>query len=356
MATSNPSQQLNDIECLIQAAFRLNVIYWLCMFLADSVLRYFISTAPVDSVQHKLTLMSMSFVMTYIMARILIHIRAHAFPLKALLCLVMTIVAALTYAATDFLNLYHQSVSSGLMSSGYDLIQYVSMVFGWNCLFLAVTDNFEMVEREMQLAALREVALTTKMEALRYQVNPHFLFNTLNSIAGLIEEGAAIRAERMVLSLSTFMRTTLAVDPMSDVKLSEEIALQEEYLGIERERFLDRLTFKIELSEELHDALVPSLILQPLIENAIKHGVGAATGPVEISLSANRQADRLVLTVENDIPLSETDRNKPLGMGVGQRNVQERLQLRFQGNSHFYSGVISPGRYKASIDMPLTMA
>lgn len=356
MATTNPSQQLNDIECLIQAAFRLNVIYWFCMFIADSVLRYFITTAPIDTVQHKLILISMSFVMTYVMARILIHVRAHAFPLKALLCLVMTIVAALAYATIDFMHMYDQSVGSGLMSSGYDLIQYVAMVFGWNCLFLAVTDNFEMVEREMQLAAIREVALTTKMEALRYQVNPHFLFNTLNSIAGLIEEGAAMRAERMVLSLSTFMRTTLAVDPMSDVKLSEEIALQEEYLAIERERFLDRLTFKIEIAEELNDALVPSLILQPLIENAIKHGVGAATGQVNIALTASRQSDRLVLTVENDIPLHETHRNKPLGIGVGQRNVQERLQLRFQGNSRFYSGIVRPGRYKASIEMPLSVS
>jgi sensor histidine kinase YesM len=139
---------------------------------------------------------------------------------------------------------------------------------------------------------------------------------------------------------------------MSDVKLSEEIALQEEYLGIERERFLDRLTFKIEMPEELQDALVPSLILQPLIENAIKHGVGAATGQVEISLTASRKSDWLLLTVENDIPLDNSDRKSPFGMGVGLRNVQERLHFRFQGNSQFSSGIIRPGRYLASINLP----
>ncbi|MDP3817727.1 MAG: histidine kinase [Methylotenera sp.] len=357
MTTSNnslPSQ--SDMACLTQAAFRLNLIYWVCMFLADCVLGYFVKIDPIESTPLKLTLFGVSALMTYVMARILIRVRGLSFPLKALLCLVMTIIAVPVYTAIDFLNLYPQSVTSDPIHSGYTLIQYVSMVFGWNCLFLAVTDNFETGQRELQLAAIREVALTSKMQALRYQVNPHFLFNTLNSIAGLIEEGATTRAERMVLSLSTFMRTTLEVDPMSDVKLSEEIALQEEYLGIERERFLDRLTFKIEMPEALQDALVPSLILQPLIENAIKHGVGAATGQVEISLTASSKSDRLVLTVENDIPLDNSDRKNPFRMGVGLRNVQERLHMRFQGNSQFSSGIIRPGRYQASIDLPFKIA
>lgn len=344
------------MDCLIRAAFSLNLIYWVCMFLVNSVLEYFIKIGPIESAQHKLILFGVSALMSYVMGRILIRVRGLFFPLKALLCLVMTIIAVPVYMAIDFLNLYLQSVTSDPFYSGNTLIQAVSMIFGWNCLFLAVTDNFETDQREQQLAAIREVALTTKMQALRYQVNPHFLFNTLNSIAGLIEEGATTRAERMVLSLSTFMRTTLAVDPMSDVKLSEEIALQEEYLGIERERFLDRLTFKIEMPEALQDALVPSLILQPLIENAIKHGVGAARGQVEISLTASRKSDWLVLTVENDIPLDNSDRKNTLGMGVGLRNVQERLHLRFQENSQFSSGIIRPGRYQASIGLPLKIA
>lgn len=357
MTTSNnPLPSQSDIDCLNGAAFSLNLIYWICMFLVSSILEYFIKTAPIESLKHKLILFGISALMAYVMGRILIRVRGLFFPLKALLCLVMTIVAVPVYMAIDLLNFYPQSVAPDPIYSGYILIQAISMIFGWNCLFLAVTDNFETDQRGQQLAATREVALTTKMEALRYQVNPHFLFNTLNSIAGLIEEGAASRAARMVLSLSSFMRTTLAVDPMSDVKLSEEIALQEEYLGIERERFLDRLTFKIEMPEELQNALVPSLILQPLIENAIKHGVGAVTGQVEISLTASHKSDRLMLTVENDIPLDNSDSKNPFGMGVGLRNVQERLHLRFKENSQFSSGIIRPGRYQASISLPLKLS
>lgn len=354
MATSNnPQPSQSDIDCLNNAAFSLNLIYWVCMFLVSSLLEYFIKIAPIESFKHKLILFGVSALMAYVMGRILIRVRGIFFPFKALLCLVMTIVAVPVYMAISHLNLYPQSVAPDPIYSGYILVQAVSMMFGWNCLFLAVTDNFETDQRGQQLAAIREVALTTKMEALRYQVNPHFLFNTLNSIAGLIEEGAASRAAKMVLSLSTFMRTTLAIDPMSDVKLSDEIALQEEYLGIEQERFLDRLTFKVELPDDLKEALVPNLILQPLIENAIKHGVGVATGQVEILLTAAQASDQLILTVENDIPVNNLNHNHPTGMGVGLRNVRERLQLRFQDNAQFSAGIIRLGRYRASIQLPL---
>jgi len=301
-----------------------------------------------------------SALMTYVMSILLFRSRNLSFMQKAFLCFLMTAVAAPVYTAIDFLNYticqYPKPVSFDPVYSGYTLIEGASMLFGWSCLFIALLYNFEVRERERRLAAVREEALTAQMRALRYQVNPHFLFNTLNSIAGLIEEGASARAERMILSLSTFLRTTLSLDPMHDVPLEDELTLQEEYLAIERERFSDRMVFSIEMSEEARGALVPSLILQPLIENAIKHGVGAATGRVEISLKAHRNADRLQVTVENDMPHSDGESFRPPGMGVGLRNVAERVHARFRGNGRFSSGPVAPGRYRAVIDLPWRLA
>ncbi|MBN9548819.1 MAG: histidine kinase, partial [Alphaproteobacteria bacterium] len=171
-----------------------------------------------------------------------------------------------------------------------------ALFFGWSCLFMSLIFSFELHDRGRRLAAAREEALSAQMRALRYQVNPHFLFNTLNSVAGLIEEGSATRTERMVLSLSTFLRTTLSLDPMHDVPLADELSLQEEYLEIEQERFSDRMAFSINAPDNVLGALVPSLILQPLIENAIKHGVGSTSGQVEIAVHARREANRLHLT------------------------------------------------------------
>ncbi len=198
--------------------------------------------------------------------------------------------------------------------------------------------------------------LDAEMRALRYELNPHFLFNTLNSVAGLIEEGSAGRADRMVLSLSRFLQTTLSLDPLHDVPLAEEIALQRDYLEIERERFADRMRFDIRLPDELATALVPNLILQPLIENAVKHGVAASRKPVTIALEARREGDRMVLTVENDLPEGGGMARKPPGMGVGLRNITDRLQARFANRWRFSSGPTAEGRYRAAIEFPLRQA
>lgn len=249
-----------------------------------------------------------------------------------------------TFYATDSLNF---SVDGKIK----DLFMCWAVYFGWSSVFLTLLYSFDVRDRERRLAAVREEALSAQMRALRYQVNPHFLFNTLNSVAGLIEEGSATRAERMVLSLSTFLRTTLTLDPFNDVRLSEELTLQEEYLEIEHERFSDRMTFHIDMPEDVRHALVPSLILQPLIENAIKHGVGAMAGKVGISLSARREVDRLRVIVENDMPMEMTG-PKPAGMGVGLTNVAERLRARFQDDGRFSAGPAAPGIYRAALDMP----
>jgi LytS/YehU family sensor histidine kinase len=159
----------------------------------------------------------------------------------------------------------------------------------------------------------------------------------------------------MVLSLSRFLQTTLSLNPLHDVPLAQEIALQRDYLEIERERFGERMAFEIGLPAELEAALVPNLILQPLIENAVKHGVGPSTRRVSIVLEARQEGDRLVLSVENDLPPDQVGR-KPAGMGIGLRNITDRLQARFGKRWQFTSGPVNGGRYRAAISLPLRKA
>ncbi|MDD2926483.1 histidine kinase [Rhodoferax sp.] len=341
----------------MQAALRLNLLYWLCMYAMDGILGYFVGIDPFPSTPTKIVLFGMSALITYLMAALLFRLRDRfSFLQKALLCFLMAAIAAPLFASVDFIQQgifqYPGPVYPNPASAGYTLIEGVSMLFGWSCLFVAVLDNFEVQERERLLAEVRKEALMAQMQALRYQINPHFLFNTLNSIAGLIEEGAAVRAERMVHSLSSFMRTTLTLDPMNDVTLAEEIALQQEYLNIEHERFSDRMCFSCDVSDSDRSALVPSLILQPLVENAIKHGLGSTSGPVEISLSARREMDRLHITVENDMAQGGTPVKRMPSAGVGLNNVSQRLNVRFTGDARFTHGPVSPGRYRAAIDLP----
>jgi two-component system sensor histidine kinase AlgZ len=221
--------------------------------------------------------------------------------------------------------------------------------FIWN----AIVFGFYVAALSLLNAQRRK--LDAELRALRYELNPHFLFNTLNSIAGLIEEGSGGRADRMVLSLSRFLQTTLSLDPLHDVPLAEEIALQRDYLAIEHERFSDRMAFDIRLPPELEAALVPNLILQPLIENAVKHGVAPARKSVTIVLEAKREGAWLVLSVENDLPDAQGVR-KPAGMGVGLRNIADRLQARFGSRWRFSSGPVEEGRYQAAITLPFRTA
>ncbi len=227
---------------IVRATLRLSLAYWALFFVADSVLGLFINVDPIDSAPNKLVPFGAGALMTYIMSLLLFRMRRLSFARKALLGLLMTVVAAPLFTAIDFITywicVYPAPVKFNPLYTGYTLIEGASILFGWSCLFIALLYHFEVRERERKLAAIREEALTAQMQALRYQVNPHFLFNTLNSIAGLIEEGAATRAGRMVLSLSTLMRSTLSLDPMHDVALADELALQEEYLGDRARAFL----------------------------------------------------------------------------------------------------------------------
>lgn len=358
MNTSFTPLAPDGMDGIVRATLRLSLIYWCCLFVADSLLGIFINIDPVESAPLKLVLFGAGALMTYASSLLLFRLRRLSFTRKALTSFLLTAITAPLFTAIDFLNYticqYPKPVTFDPVYSGYMLIEGASIMFGWSCLFIALLYHFEVRERERRLAAIREEALTAQMQALRYQVNPHFLFNTLNSISGLIEEGATSRAERMVLSLSNFMRTTLSLDPLNDVPLADELSLQEEYLAIEHERFHDRMVVRIEVPEEVRHALVPSLILQPLVENAVKHGVSARRGRVEIVLHACRRGDRLHISVENDIPDEIADGGAREGMGVGLHNVAERLRLRYQESDLFSSRRIASGRWRTAMDIPWT--
>lgn len=361
-------------DCAIrQAQVRFGLVYWGGAFFSSAILYALKANDSAGYAEHAIYIVEKflrygsGWICTAAISYVLLQLNRWAIrrgpsesslPIFIVSSFFISLAAAPIWAALSYAG---QAVYPLPQLAAYDWNSFINdtalgaaLFFGWSCMFISLIFSFELHDRGRRLAAAREEALSAQMRALRYQVNPHFLFNTLNSIAGLIEEGSATQAERMVLSLSTFLRTTLSLDPMHDVPLVDEISLQEEYLEIERERFSDRMAFNIDLPEDVHRALVPSLILQPLIENAIKHGVGATAGKVEIALRAERDADRLRVTIENDMPID--DGKKPDGMGVGLRNVAERLNARFQGDGQFSSGTIAPGRYRASIDLPWRLA
>lgn len=209
-------------------------------------------------------------------------------------------------------------------------------LLGYAILFgaiLAIDYYHRFRERELTAAELGRQLAEARLQALRMQLNPHFLFNTMNTIAMLVRQRENGEAVRMLADLSEILRQVLAESDSAETPLREEIRFAERYLDLERVRFRDRLVATVDIEPEVADALVPTLILQPLVENAIKHGLARRARAGRIAIAARRAGTQLDLTVEDDGPgpggAVETG-TPPSGVtpssgGIGLTNTASRL-------------------------------
>jgi hypothetical protein len=201
-----------------------------------------------------------------------------------------------------------------------------SWLYGWlGTTYVILLTNAAMRERELQLAEARTLAQTAQLTALRLQLNPHFLFNTLNAISSLIVTGRNRDGEAMLAKLCAFLRTALVGDGRSQVTLGEELETLQTYLEIESIRFGDRLTVEFAAPEALLEYPVPNFILQPLVENAVKHGVAPTSRPVIVRVGARREGDDLILSVSDNGGAVAGSRSA--GTGVGLDNTRRRLEV-----------------------------
>lgn len=233
-------------------------------------------------------------------------------------------------------------------------LEWYFFIASWAVMWVALlyAARVQRVEREAALYA--RAAQDAELRALRYQVNPHFLFNTLNSLSSLVLRERADEAEQMILNLSTFFRASLTREANENVTLAEELKLQLLYLDIEKVRFPERLVVKVLVPEQLMDALVPALILQPLVENAIKYGVSRSQRPVTVTIAAEAIGDRLELWVRDDGDIRPTG-HEP-GFGVGLTNVKARLEAAWGERANCVAGAPSAGGWLVRLSMPLIRA
>jgi LytS/YehU family sensor histidine kinase len=229
----------------------------------------------------------------------------------------------------------------------------------WSAFYLATVAQAEALNARRRAVEAESAAQAAQVRALRYQINPHFLFNTLNSLSSLIMGGRPEEAENMILKLSTFFRSSLSLDPSADVTLAEEIELQRLYLDIERVRFPRRLKVNIDIPDELRNARIPGLLLQPLVENAIKYGVSGSRDKVTLNINAAEAGPgRFTIEVVNS-GADATTRNrkgKPEGTGVGLVNVCQRLDARFGSAAKCEFGPTADGGYRVLMTLPLDRA
>jgi hypothetical protein len=231
------------------------------------------------------------------------------------------------------------------------------LLLSWSGLYFGI--KFSRQLREQREAALKAQAMAheAQLKMLRYQLNPHFLFNTLNAISTLILDGRRDTANGMIGSLSAFLRYSLDSDPVQRVTLAQEIDATNLYLGIEQLRFGERLRVRVAVTPETRAALVPSLILQPLIENAIKYAVSKREEGGTIEIEARRTATYLDILLRDDGPGCSNFDERPNGhRGVGLRNTQERLRVLYGDEQTFTIANRDPRGCEIHIRLPFDRA
>jgi two-component system sensor histidine kinase AlgZ len=269
------------------------------------------------------------------------------------------VLLAVSYAMSVLNSLAGQRLAIGLgLDRGYHWTALLRGLDGcWLaliafCAVHAVAVYYLSLQRaQLRLAQALAHARDAELRALRLQVNPHFLFNTLNAVSALVSSGANHEANRMIARVSDFLRATLAHDGRHEHALAEELALLDAYLDIEKARLGERLDLTMTAGPDVLDAALPCLVLQPLAENAIRHGIAPLATPGRLELHIERSGAQLLIEVRNDGRRPASDAANEAGIGLA--NVAERLRHLYGEDQRLEAGWGDDGRFHVRIALPL---
>lgn len=211
-------------------------------------------------------------------------------------------------------------------------LDYAMTLTAWSAFYLGVKNWLAWQKERENALASSALANKAQLEMLRYQLNPHFLFNALNSIRASVDEDST-RAKHMITQLSEFLRFSLLYESEKRIPLGEELEAVRNYLAIEQIRFEEKLSVEFDVEKEAENFKVPGFLLNPLVENAVKHGLQTSAKPLQIKISAKVSDNKLILGVSNSGKLENSSNGN--GTKIGLKNVRERLDKLFGANGKF---------------------
>ncbi|HEX8525343.1 sensor histidine kinase [Allosphingosinicella sp.] len=240
----------------------------------------------------------------------------------------------------------------GVRFLGAILLTFTLLV-AWSALYFSINYYLLLEQQTDRLLNLEHQASSAQLAMLRYQLNPHFLFNTLNSISTLVLLKQTDRANAMLSRLSSFLRYTLVNEPAGVVTVAQEVETLKLYLEIEKMRFEERLRPHFQIDRQVDRALMPSLLLQPLVENAIKYAVTPQEEGADISIEARLNVDRVAITVSDTGPGAEDHWVRAQqSTGVGLANIRDRLAQAYGDNHRFETHSDIRGGFRVTIEIP----
>jgi sensor histidine kinase YesM len=271
--------------------------------------------------------------------------------------IVIVLIASASFSAIETWS-HATFVRPGLRPQGIEFLSAIlldfSLLAAWSALYYGINYYLILEKQTDQLLHLEHQASSAQLAMLRYQLNPHFLFNTLNSISTLVLLKQTDRANAMLSRLSSFLRYTLVNEPSGQVTVAQEVETLKLYLEIEKMRFEDRLRSHFHIDPAAAKGRMPSLLLQPLIENAIKYAVTPHEAGADISIDARKVGNRVLITVSDTGPGSDALRlgaSQP-STGVGLANIRDRLAQAYGADHRFETQSNRAGGFGVVIEIP----
>src|SRR3954451_15504026 len=269
--------------------------------------------------------------------------------------IVIVVVAAACFSAIETWSV-STFINPGTRPEGIKflgaILLTVSLLVAWSALYYSINFFILLEEQSDRLLRLESQASTAQLAMLRYQLNPHFLFNTLNSISTLVLLKQTERANAMLARLSSFLRYTLANEPTGKVTLAQEVETLKLYLEIEKMRFEDRLRPRFRIESETIGARLPSLLLQPLIENAIKYAVTPAENGADIWITATREGQAVRIEVADNGDGDGAGIAASPSTGVGLANIRDRLSQAYGASHRFDTKQNEQGGFSVILEIP----
>tara|TARA_R110001599_G_scaffold89072_2_gene236143 strand:- start:8076 stop:9251 length:1176 start_codon:yes stop_codon:yes gene_type:complete len=317
----------------------------------------------------RILMTSVCITVTWLLYRLLIAVRRNGMGTAIFMLTLPTIVLANYIAILDQIIFDHDAamldfsylldpVNLVTFDWAYVLDEAFTRYFilaSWGALYLALAHSHDLQRMMVHSRRLEQLNRESELRALRYQLNPHFVFNALNSVSSLIIDRENEQAEKLVDDLADYMRAVLTDGGQDMVAVEQEIAQQVRYLEIERMRFPDRLHYSVEIDTAAKGWSIPALIIQPLIENAVKFGVSGTDRPVNINISAHIEGDRLRITIANDGRVQTgagIAQDRTAGTGTGLINIQDRLKALYGQNASLLLANNKEGMATATIVLP----
>jgi two-component system LytT family sensor kinase len=336
--------------------WRLQIIGWSCFFVYDflsSIVALLGKRESLDEQALPIVLMFLGSCALHRFCRSLLRRSGSwmSFELRAAAGAVVTSVPV-SCATGLVMQFSHRVTLSSLVS----VFTWSTLVlFMWCSLYFSIKQWQQANQERERLLRAESEAREARLLALRYQLNPHFLFNSLNAVSTLVLDGNAPAATRMLAQIGDLLRSSLDSEVIAEVALAQEFAFTQGYLAIEQTRLGDRLNFDMVIPTETRDALVPSMLLQPLVENAVRYGVAPLVEGGRIAITSMLRAGRLRIVIGNSGPRGGGQKNMN-GNGIGLGNTAERLKTLYGTNFEFSLGWPEIGGCEVVLELPFRHA